>query len=286
MERIEELCCYYVALMRSISLVHQNHHWITKGENFYGNHLLFERIYKTADDDADLAAEKFIGLFGTDVLDLNLQAQMIGKIMGNFASGDPIGTSLRIEKKFLDFSEKFYKMIKEEGKITLGLDDMIMAIASNRETSVYLLKQVLGAQGAMEAAEDAHNQDRNGKIAARMKLLNRVKNAVQATPDALASLKSQLQTLWSSLVVSYVPTSQGYDSRDLTVDIDMTTNPPRILANAKLGKMIAPELSQKIENNFKNSAHAMLPPELKNSTIAVGFAMPSGKPALPAKPTH
>jgi hypothetical protein len=277
MERIEELCCYYVALVRSIYLVHQNHHWITKGENFYGNHLLFERIYKTAADDADLAAEKFIGLFGTDVLDLSMQAQMIGKIMGNFASGDPIGTSLRIEKKFLDFSEKFYRMVKDEGKMTLGLDDMIMAIASNREAAVYLLKQASGSRDVMG------DEDMNSKMAARMKLLNRIKNALPADAGVVASLRQKLQTLWTSIVISYVP--QQYESNDLTVDIDTNATPARILANARFGKMVAPEVTQKIEDNFKRSAIAMLPPEFKNSMIAVGFAMPSGKP-LPARPTR
>jgi len=275
MERVEELCCYYVALIRSIYLVHQNHHWITKGKNFYGNHLLFERIYKSATEDADLAAEKFTGLFGTDVLDLNLQAQMIGKIMGNFASGDPIEGSLKIEKKFLDFSEKFYNTIKDEGKMTLGLDDMIMAIASNREGAVYLLKQAITASGEDEM---------NSKMAARVNLLKRFKKAQSAPASAglvavPQDLLSKLQTTWNAIVLSYV---QGqYNERDITVHIDTASVPPKIMANAKLPKAIAPELQQKMENNFKANALQVLPENMKNSMIAVGFSMPPAK-ALPS----
>jgi len=151
MERIEELCCYYIALIRTVYLVHQNHHWITSGENFYGNHLLFERIYKSAAEDADLAAEKMIGLFGTEVMDLHMQAQMIGKTLEDFSTGNPVGTSLEAEKKFLDFSEKFYHVLDREDKLTLGLDDMLMAIASNREGAVYLLQQVLGRHDEHES---------------------------------------------------------------------------------------------------------------------------------------
>lgn len=165
MERIEELCCYYIALIRSVYLVHQNNHWITNGKNFYGNHLLFERIYKSAADDADSAAEKFIGLFGTDVLDLNMQAQMIGKILEEFSGREPLETSLEIERKFLTFSEKFYAIMKHEDKMSLGLDDMVMSIANNREGAVYLLQQ-------------ASSEDKgiNEKMAARAAILVELKN--------------------------------------------------------------------------------------------------------------
>jgi DNA-binding ferritin-like protein len=140
MNRVEELACLYISLLRSVYLVHQNSHWLSKGSNFYGNHLLFERIYKSAAEDADTAAEKFIGLFGNEALDLHMQAQLIGETLKDFSSGDPRQMSLGIEKKFLDYSEKLYDVLKEEG-MSLGLDDMLMSIASNREGAVYLLQQ-------------------------------------------------------------------------------------------------------------------------------------------------
>lgn len=182
MERVEELCCYYVSLIRAVYLVHQNNHWITSGNNFYGNHLLFERIYKSAAEDADLAAEKFVGLFGVEVLDLHMQAQMIGKILEDFSSGDPGHTSIEIEKKFLDFSQKFYDIVKQEDKMSLGLDDMIMSIASNREGAVYLLKQSITQEG----------EDMNPRIAARKLILEQIKNA-QQSPEA-QKLQAKLNT--------------------------------------------------------------------------------------------
>lgn len=185
MERIEELCCYYIALIRSVYLVHQNHHWITSGESFYGNHLLFERIYKSAAEDADLAAEKMIGLFGTEVMDLHMQAQMIGKTLEDFSTGNPLGTSLEAEKKFLDFSEKFYKLLKKEDKMSLGLDDMLMSIASNREGAVYLLQQTLGRH--------EENESRAAKRIALLKNaidVNEVKRAVQMAIQNASVVKS------------------------------------------------------------------------------------------------
>jgi DNA-binding ferritin-like protein len=88
--KVSELCCYYVALLRSVYLVHQNGHWLSKGNDFYGNHLMLERIYKTAAEDADLAAEKFLGLFDPSVIDLDMQASLIGKFLKEFASQEPL----------------------------------------------------------------------------------------------------------------------------------------------------------------------------------------------------
>jgi|SRR5271166_815639 len=162
MERLEELACFYVAFLRSVSLQHQNAHWLARGDNFYGTHLLFERLYKSSQEDVDLAAEKMVGLFGNECLDLKMQAEMIGKILKQFSAESSVEMSLAAEKKFLDISQKFYDKVKEADKMTLGLDDMIMAIASKREEACYLLQQTLKTA-----------QEKSSKLAARKVLLKR-----------------------------------------------------------------------------------------------------------------
>lgn len=151
MQNIQELLCYYIALIRSVYLQHQNNHWLCKGYGFYGEHLLLERIYKTAAEDADLLAEKCIGIFGSDVLDLNMQAELIRKHLNEFSEGDPIQTSLGIEKKFIAYSERLYKILEEESEMTLGLSDAMATVASNREGAVYLLQQALTDDGKMQS---------------------------------------------------------------------------------------------------------------------------------------
>ena len=141
MERVEELCCYYIGFLRSVALVHQNHHWLAKGKNFYGNHLLFERIYNSAQKDADLMAEKFVGVFNAECLDLNLQSKIIAKTLDKYSSMDPLKSSLKIETEFLEFCQHFYDVLEDQDALTLGLDDAIMAVSSSREEAVYLLKQ-------------------------------------------------------------------------------------------------------------------------------------------------
>jgi hypothetical protein len=92
-----------------------------------------------------LAAEKFIGLFGDQVLNYDVQTKLLAQILSKYSDleGSPAQMSLTVEKDFLKFSQQAYNAFEDEGRLTLGLDDMIMAIASQREESVYLLQQKL-----------------------------------------------------------------------------------------------------------------------------------------------
>jgi hypothetical protein len=78
-------------------------------------------------------------------LDYVLQADLLNKVLLKYKGleGKPLEMSLAIEKDFIKFSKDAYNCFEEEGKLTLGLDDTIMSIASKREEAVYLLQQVL-----------------------------------------------------------------------------------------------------------------------------------------------
>ena len=150
MEKICNIANLYVATLRVIYLIHQHCHWVSKGLGFYGDHLLFERLYKSAQENADLAAEKFIGLFGEDGLDFNAQKDYMNKLLSKYSNEadterKPADLALAIEKDFLAFSDQTYHIFDEEDVLTLGLDDMIMSIASKREEACYLLQQTLGS---------------------------------------------------------------------------------------------------------------------------------------------
>lgn len=144
-KKILQLSNLYVATLRQIYLTHQYSHWTTRGDAFYGDHLVFERLYKSAADDADSAAEKMIGLFGAESVNYDSQRNFMTKLAEKYSSldGEPVKMSLAIEKHFLDFSKEVYKAFDDDGVLSLGLDDLIMQIASSRETSVYLLNQIL-----------------------------------------------------------------------------------------------------------------------------------------------
>lgn len=145
MDKCSKVGALYVATLKAVALIHQHNHWTSKGQMFYGDHLLFARLYESALDNLDLAAEKFIGLWGDSVLDYDLQTDLLSKVLSKYSKleGSPVEMSLAVEKDFINFSKSAYECFEKEGKLSLGLDDMVMAIASKREESVYLLQQTL-----------------------------------------------------------------------------------------------------------------------------------------------
>jgi DNA-binding ferritin-like protein len=142
MDKCTKVAALYVVTLKAIAQIHQHNHWVYKG---YGNHLLFERLYESTLENLDLAAEKFIGIFGDSIMNYDLQVDLLNKVLVKYSrlEGSPVGMSLAIEKDFIKFSKSAYECFESEDKLTLGLDDMIMAIVSQREESVYLLQRNL-----------------------------------------------------------------------------------------------------------------------------------------------
>lgn len=145
MDKSYKVAALYVASLKGIALIHQHSHWTARGLNFYGSHKLFEELYHSALEDLDVAAEEFIGLFGDDYLDYELQTELLSKVLSKYNNleGSPLEMSLAAEKDFIKFSKDAYNCFEDEGSLTLGLDDMIMSISKQREKSVYLLQQTL-----------------------------------------------------------------------------------------------------------------------------------------------
>ena len=148
MDKICKSAALYIATLNAISIIHRQNHWTTKGKTFYGDHLLFERIYKTSLEDLDSAAETLIGHFGDECLDYDLQADLLHRVLLTYKNleGSPQQMSLAVERDFLKLGEQFYKLLEAEGKLTLGIGDVLPAIASSRDSAVYLLQQSLAGE--------------------------------------------------------------------------------------------------------------------------------------------
>lgn len=145
MDKSKKIAALYIASLRAISFIQTQSHWTTKGDTFYGDHLLFERLYNSALENLDLAAEKFMGLLGPECLDYVLQADLLNKVLLKYKEleGKPLEMSLTIEKDFLKLSKQAYNFFEDEGQLTLGLDNTLQTIADKREEAVYLLQQTL-----------------------------------------------------------------------------------------------------------------------------------------------
>jgi len=131
----------YLATTRMMVLVFQHSHWKCKGSHFYGNHLMFERVYKDARKLVDLIAEKLIGIYGNDALMHDKQVAMMSELFNQFNGEEHFDNAIGAAELFLQLSEDTYNRLKEMDSLTLGMDDMIMSNASKVEEFLYLMRQ-------------------------------------------------------------------------------------------------------------------------------------------------
>jgi DNA-binding ferritin-like protein len=148
MDKSIKMCALYIATLTAMSIIHHHSHWLTKGKTFYGDHLLFERIYDSSLEDLDAAAEKFIGVLGEGCLDYDLQTDLLHRVLLKYENleGSPQQMSFSIERDFLKLGEALRVLLDDEDKLSMGVDDLLASIASNRETAVYLLQQSLDGE--------------------------------------------------------------------------------------------------------------------------------------------
>ena len=147
----QEVLLEYLSAMRTLHLYHQHAHWISKGSAYYGDHLLFERLYNSSTGEIDGLAERAVGLSGDDAVCpikvTGVAFRNLNKLLPNFEpSGHPddiVRGALKIERYFLKATSSLHEELKSSGKITLGLDDLLMELYSAHESNVYLLKQRL-----------------------------------------------------------------------------------------------------------------------------------------------
>jgi len=135
---------FYVAFLRAMYLFYQNAHWQSSGPGSYSNHLMFQHLYENVSEAIDAIAEKSIGLFDTEILDLSKQIEMISKILSKYSkqSNDFVLNGIEFEKSFQDVAIKIMNEMKEQGKLTAGLENMILGqIDASENPRSYLLKR-------------------------------------------------------------------------------------------------------------------------------------------------
>jgi DNA-binding ferritin-like protein len=137
-----------LAHLRFVYFVHQFHHWTASGDSFYGDHLLFQRLYEASQSEIDDLAEKAVGLGGNENVDLLMQFQTIVPFIKQYgqsvtyARGSELAKrSLEIEQAFLNAIDATIERLEMDGMMTQGLDDMLPAMRSTHEGHIYLLKQ-------------------------------------------------------------------------------------------------------------------------------------------------
>lgn len=134
--------------LRFLAVVHQIHHWTAKGDPFYGDHLLYQRLYDATAAELDELAEKAVGLGGNDNVNLQLQLMQVNQLAQGYGASstlpmqsDLAKRSLAAEVGFLRCAAHCVCSLKEQGLLTRGLDNMLAGMEDRHEGHVYLLKQ-------------------------------------------------------------------------------------------------------------------------------------------------
>jgi DNA-binding ferritin-like protein len=142
-----------LSVLRAQYMSYQTSHWQSAGQAYYGNHLLFQRLYEQVQEEVDAVAEKAVGYLGPEVVDVVPQAELVLSWVGRWGQeADHHKRGLQSEHDVQAVLQAAYDAIKAAKAMTLGLDDWIMATASAHDTNAYLLQQVLRAPGARVAS--------------------------------------------------------------------------------------------------------------------------------------
>jgi len=141
---IQEALASLLALLQAQALSYQTSHWQTKGKAYYGNHLLFGRLYEGLGDQIDELAEKMVGYMGTGVVDMSDGCRRMSEWVNRWSTIDcHFHRGLQSEEDCQAAIRRAFDGIEATGKMTLGLEDWLAATASAHETATYLLQQVM-----------------------------------------------------------------------------------------------------------------------------------------------
>jgi DNA-binding ferritin-like protein len=135
--------------LRYLGMLHQTHHWISKGDPFYGDHKLYEQLYKTIVEEVDDVAEKAVGMGGEQNVCLGTQIEemlRVSTMMGDKEDGVPTPEmlakkSLLAEVAFIKCVTEMLQSMHDQGVRTDGISNMLQGICDVHERHVYLLKR-------------------------------------------------------------------------------------------------------------------------------------------------
>lgn len=140
---------HLLVVYKAVAHIHQTHHWLTCGPQYYGDHLLYARLYEETSGLVDGIAERAVGLNGPifDTVDLAQRVGMVVKFLHQHGSGPAEGVegmaecSRAITLAAIQAIRVVIEHLEEKGMMTAGLDDLLPAHAGTFESHAYLTRQ-------------------------------------------------------------------------------------------------------------------------------------------------
>jgi DNA-binding ferritin-like protein len=140
----------FLAMTEGLQVIHHAHHWQTKGDNFYGDHLLYQRLYEAVQGEIDLVGEKLIGV-SQDISLTNYFKRVKAMEMFLKAVTNPEHSyalvSYEAELAYVRLGADLMDYLEQAGMLTRGLEQMLGNIMDKHEEHIYLLDQRVHAAG-------------------------------------------------------------------------------------------------------------------------------------------
>ena len=109
--------------------------------------MLFQRIYGESQEFIDSVAERAVGSFSAEQVNLPKQIEaMSAFIKETYASGgnspdEMVSQSLAVEKRVLESIKKTIDDLEAAGQLSHGISNLLEGVADKHETFVYLLSR-------------------------------------------------------------------------------------------------------------------------------------------------
>lgn len=127
--------------LHALSICYKTAHWLALGKNFYGDHLLFQRLYEDISDEIDSVAERMVGMMGdaaiADMEPIKLLS-VAAKIISSYPKCDGQNISLLDAEKM--FQASIISVLKCSADAP-GLENLLQGIADKHDEHLYLLQQ-------------------------------------------------------------------------------------------------------------------------------------------------
>lgn len=137
-----ECLSHLLAVLRAAGISHQHAHWTSKGPQFYGDHLMFERIYDPIAGQVDGLAEKAVQKFGAKVVDPCEQLEQMSGCMEVWdKKPDLVARALMVEESIQSAIKYAVTELTKAKQLDFGLDNFLRQLADEHQTALYLLGQ-------------------------------------------------------------------------------------------------------------------------------------------------
>ena len=148
-----ELYQNVLAHLRAIHWIAWTAHWVASGPNYYGDHLLLQRLYSGDGGGPDIEAaidtlgEKMVSHFGVDSVNPSVLGAKAQSLVQQAAEGTAgrFQALLALEQSLQHAIRAAWKANQSSAAMSLGVDDYLMGLANERETAIYLLQRRVGS---------------------------------------------------------------------------------------------------------------------------------------------